>query len=228
MREPLWMTRTLPNAHKSAASFAHLGLACAISPLLTIVPTANMPLPPDKDSVLVFTSANGLNWFCEFTKLRHWPVVTVGDETAAQARGKGFKNVSSASGTSVEVTQLIKSNFPVSQPIIHCSGKHIRGSLTEDLQIAGFTARRDIYYESRPVQNLPKLDFTQLSYIALYSPLAAQTLRQFSPNLSTVTTLSISAATDAALGAIKCRSRLIAHTPNETAMLALLAPSQTV
>ena len=228
MRDRLWMTRTLPNAHKSAGNFERLGLACTVSPLLTIVPTVNMPPPPDKESALVFTSANGLNWFCEFTKLRHWPVVTVGDETAAQARGKGFKNVSSASGTSEDVTELIKSKFPVSRPIIHCSGKHIRGTITKDLHAAGFTARRDIYYESNPVLNFPKLDVSKLSYVALYSPLAAQTLQQFAPELSTVTILSISAATDAALGSIKCQTRLIASAPNETAMLALLGPSHTV
>ena len=228
MQKRIWITRTLPSAHKSAANFAHLGFASAISPLLKIIPTPNMPPRPRDDDVLIFTSLNALHWFCEFTKLRHWPVVTVGDETAAQAQIAGFKDVSSASGTSKDVTQLVKSKFQASQSIIHCSGNHVRGTIIEDLQTAGYTARRDEYYKSIPVSNLPKIDFATLDYIALFSPLAAKTLANFKPDVATTTILSISQATDTALGNIQCQSRLIAKAPNETAMLALLGTSQTV
>jgi len=224
----IWITRTLPSAHKSAANFAHLGLACAIAPLLKVSPTPDMPTRPHKDTVLVFTSVNGLNWFCQFTELRDWSVVTVGDETAAQAKAKGFKAVQSAGGTSADVTALIKSNFPVTQAITHCAGQNFRGTIIEDLVAAGYSARRDIYYQTHPVSGLPRMDLPKLSYVALYSPLAAQTLASFKPDLAHVTFLSISRATDAALGNLKCQSRLVAKVPNETAMLALLAPLQTV
>lgn len=227
-QERIWITRSLPGAHKSAVNFAQLGLACAISPLLKIMPATVMPLQPDKVDVLVFTSQNGLNGFCELTKRRDWRVVTVGDETAAQAKKAGFTSVSSAGGTSEDVTQLIKSSFSKDTSIIHCAGNHVRGKITEDLRAAGYKARRDLYYQSSPVSMLPKLDVSKLTYIALYSPLAAQTLAHFKPNLSGVTLLSISAATDAAIGDLRCQSRLIASAPNETAMLALLAPLRAV
>lgn len=228
MQDRIWITRTVPSAHKSAANFAHLGLACAISPLLKITPTPHMPSRPDKGDLLVFTSVNGLNWFCEFTPRRDWAVVTVGDETAARARVEGFTDVYSAGGTSRDVTDLIKSKFKTSQAVIHCAGKEVRGSITQDLKAVGFSARRDIYYETHSVTSLPKIDISKLSYIALYSPLAARTLASLKPNLSSVITLSISRATDSALGQIKCQSRLIAKAPNETAMLALLGRTQAV
>jgi len=226
MQKKIWITRTLPSAHKSAANFAHLGLAGAIFPLLKIIPTPMMPPRPKDNDVLIFTSLNALHWFCEFTKLRHWPIVTVGDETAAQARSSGFKDVSSASGTSKDVTRLIKSKFPSVQSIIHCSGNHVRGTIIEDLQASGYTARRDEYYNSFPVEGLPRMDFSTLDYIALYSPLAAKTLASFKPDLSTTTILSISEATDTSMGNIKCQTRLIAKAPNEAAMLALLGTSE--
>ena len=75
---------------------------------------------------------------------------------------------------------------------------------------------------------MPNIDLQKLTYIALYSPQAAKTLAGFNPDLSGITMLSISQATDEALGNIKCQSRLIAKSPNETAMLTLLAPILTV
>lgn len=218
----------MPGAHKSAENFAHFGLACVISPLLNVMPSPDMPPQPAKDDVLVFTSQNGLSWFCEFTKRRDWRVVSVGDATAAQAKSAGFTFVISAGGTSEDVTQVIKSNFPKNTSIVHCAGKHVRGSITQDLNAAGYKARRDLYYQSAPVSRLPNIDLSKLSHIALYSPLAAQTLASLKPDLSAVTVLSISQATDAALGDIGCQSRRIAAAPNETAMLALLRPSGAV
>lgn len=228
MSDRLWITRTLPSARKSAAKFADFGLTCIVSPLLEISPPSHMPSLPHKGEVLIFTSPNGLYWFCQMTDYRNWPVVTVGDETARQARSMGFEDVTSAGGTSADITRLIKSEISTGQTILHCSGQHVRGTITEDLQAVGYSARKEIYYESNPVTNLPEIDFTQLSYVALYSPLAAQTLKNFKPDLSTVTTLSISTATDTALGPLNCHSRLIANAPNETAMLDLLEPSQAV
>ena len=227
-QDRIWITRTLPSVHRSAANFAQLGLACAVAPLLKVMPAPTMPPKPQWDDILIFTSQNGLNWFCEFTKRRDWRVVTVGDETAAQATKAGFDKVSSAGGTSRDVTALITSNFAKGSSFVHCAGKHVRGTITQDLQAAGYKARRDLYYQSSPISSLPNIDLAKLSYIALYSPLAAQTLAGFQPNLAGITLLSISAATDAALGNIRCQSRRVAKAPTETAMLALLGPAGRV
>lgn len=228
MNETIWITRTLPAAHHSAAAFARLGLGAAVAPLLRINPPSDMPPRPEKNAVLVFTSGNGVQGFVELTDKRDWPVVTVGDGTAAKAKVAGFTDIRSAGGTSDDVTALVKAEIPIGASIIHCAGGHVRGSISEDLQAAGYQARRDTYYRSEPVTALPQIELTKLTYIALYSPLAAQTLARFAPDLVTVTTLSISPATDAALGNLKCQSRLIATAPNEAAMLALLAPQRTV
>ena len=228
MPNRLWMTRTLPHAHESAGSFAHTGLAVGIAPLLKLSPPSDMPKVPPKEAALIFTSSNGLDWFCKFTSRRDWTVVTVGDATAKRAKANGCTSVFSASGSSKDVTALIKSKFPVTQTIIHCAGRQVRGSIIEDLTQAGYSARRDIFYETHPVTKMPNIDLQKLTYIALYSPQAAKTLAGFKPDLSGITMLSISQATDEALGNIKCQSRLIAKSPNETAMLTLLAPILTV
>ncbi len=218
----LWITRSVPAAFKSAEQWALAGCAAAVAPLLKISPPTHMPPLPEKNAVLIFTSGNGLEAFKILTDERYWPVVTVGDETARLARDAGFKKVSSARGTSENIIRLIQDELPKTYDFVHCSGQHVRGAIAEDLSRAGYTARRDIYYQSSPVDALPKIDVGQLNYIALYSPLAAQTLASFKPDLSYTTTLSISAAADAALDGLNVQSRLIAKHPNETAMLALL------
>ena len=223
----LWITRSVPAAFKSAEQWALAGCAAAVAPLLKISPPDDMPPLPEKEAALIFTSGNGLDAFKTLTDERRWPVITVGDETARLARETGFKKVSSARGTSEDVTRLIKTKLPKSYSFIHCAGQTVRGSITEDLSAAGYRARRDIYYHSVPVETLPKIDLLHLNYIALYSPLAAKTLASFKPDLSYVTTLSISEATDAALEGLSVKSRLIAETPNETAMLALLDAAPT-
>ncbi len=217
----LWLTRSLPAAYKSAEVWARAGCACAISPLLTIVPAKAAPPPPPKNATLIFTSGNGLRFFVDYSDYRGHKIITVGDVTAKAAREAGFDDVISADGTSHDVTEYCLGHLPKDVPVIHCAGAHIRGSVTEDLRAAGYQARRDIYYQTEPAEKLPKLDISQLSYIALYSPLAAKTLASFQPDLSGLTTLSISAATDAELGDMPAR-RLIAAAPNEAAMLALL------
>ncbi len=228
MPETIWITRTLPLAHKSAQAFAHLGLAAAIAPLLWVSPPEHMPEIPPQDAVLIFTSSNGISAFCELTDARHWPVITVGAQTAEQARKAGFENVNSADGTSEDITALVRSSVSASTPIIHCAGVHVRGSITEDLRAAGYQARRDLYYRSAPVDKLPNIDLSKLNYLALYSPLAAKSLASLKPDLTGVTILSISKATDAALGNLKAQARLIAKAPNEAAMLDLLAPQEAV
>jgi len=218
----LWITRSVPAAFKSAEQWALAGCAAAVAPLLKIGPPPDMPPMPQKDAVLIFTSGNGIEAFKTLTDERSWPVVTVGDETARLARDAGFKKISSAKGTSGDVTRLILDKLPKTYSFIHCAGQNVRGTITEDLTKAGYTARRDLYYRSRPVETLPKIDLGHLNYIALYSPLAAQTLASFKPDLSLVTTLSISIATDALLGDLNIKSRLIAKSSTETAMLDLL------
>ncbi len=228
MSETIWITRTLPAAHKSAQAFAQLGLATTIAPLLWVSPPETMPDMPPKDGLLVFTSGNGVSAFCGLTDDRHWPVITVGEQTAFEARKNGFKDVRSAAGSSEDVTALVRSSVSKTTPIFHCAGVHVRGSIAKDLTQEGYEARRGIFYRSAPIDTLPKIDLTQLDYVALYSPLAAQTLARFKPDLSTITVLSISGATNDALGDLRAQNRLIAKAPNEAAMLDLLTPQSTV
>ena len=219
LQPTIWITRTAPAAFKSAEVWAREGYAAAVAPILEITSPKIMPELPPRDGVVVFTSGNGVNAFTRSTLLRHWPDVTVGAETKRIAHDLGFRTVTSAGGTSENVTQIILKNYKSERPIYHCSGNHVRGSITEDLTAKGYQAQRDIYYLSAPVKQLPKVNVAQMDFVAIYSPLAAKTIAAFAPDLSGATILSISEATDAALGAVSCKARFIADVPTERALL---------
>ncbi len=219
----IWVTRTEPGASKSAARYRDLGFETVVAPLLTLGPAYKAPPPLPKNAILVLTSANTLRFLGEFTDQRHWPVVTVGDATASAAREYGFARVISATGTWEDVVSTLKEAFAkTDRPIIHASGGHVRGQITERLRAAGYEAERHVYYQSHPVTHMPDMDLRDLTHIALYSPLAARTLAGFSANLAHITALSISAATDAKLGEFPFKRRIIADAPNEDRMITAL------
>lgn len=215
----IWITRTQPGADKSVAAFERAGFEAFAAPLLTIAPPAKMPPPPPAHSTLIFTSQNGVRAFCELTDKRSWPVVTVGDATAKLAQSAGFTDVRSAGGTVDDIAELIQSD-PVNERLyIHCVGRHVRGDVTGDLRQQGRRARRDVYYASSPVQNLPGVDIRACKAIVFYSPLAAQTYAEFAPNCEHMSAISLSAPIDHALGALLFKRRIIAKAPTELALL---------
>jgi len=219
LQPTVWITRTAPAAFKSAENWAREGYAAAVAPLLEITKPRVMPELPPRDAIVVFTSGNGAKAFADMTLMRHWPVVTVGAQTKRIAHDLGFRTVTSANGTSDDVVKVILKGFTAERPVYHCAGNHVRGNITEDLTVKGYRAQRDLYYQSTPVKALPKVNTGKLDFVALYSPLAAKTMAEFAPDLTGVTILSMSKATDAALGNMMCKARYIADKPTESALL---------
>lgn len=215
----IWITRTAPAAFKSAEFWAKGGYAAAVAPVLEVSKPREMPALPPRDGIVIFTSGNGAKAFANETMLRHWPVVTVGIQTKLICHDLGFRDVITADGTSEDVTQTILKEYLTARPIYHCGGNHVRGTIVPDLKEKGYRAQHDVYYQSAPVAQMPKVNLAQMDYVGLYSPLAAKTIAGFAPDLSGVTVLSISAAVDEALGDIPCKARYIAEHPSEPGLI---------
>jgi len=215
-RPSVWITRTLPAANESAIAWQRAGADTLVNPLLAIVPVRDYETPP-AGSHIIFTSKNGVDHFAG----RNHPVICVGDATAKHAQAAGFENVVSVDGTSKDITVWVLKNLPKSSRVTHVSGKHVRGSITEDLRSAGYDSQRIIAYQSEITPEWPMPDF---NVVALYSPLAAQAFREAvgTQKLNKIATISISPATDQALDGLDIGDRLIAARPTEDAMLALL------
>ena len=171
----VWVTRSLPGARRSAESLKAMGYEAIAAPLLTIGPPPVRPPNLSKDAALIITSQNALWALITETGARHWPLICVGDVTAALAVEFGFKDVQSAAGTSADIVPLISSLFPnESRPFVHISGQTIRGGLTAKLTAEGYDAARHIYYQSCPVDDLSNLQLSHIDTVLLYSPKAAK------------------------------------------------------
>ena len=208
----LWITRTQPAADESAHLWRAAGFDPLIAPLLEVQSVSHESLP--KDAVLIFTSKNAIDHVaCEGQR-----AVCVGDATAEKARAAGFTDVISVDGTSSDVTAWVQANLPTSQNICHVSGWHIRGSIAEDLLAAGYDAERVIVYRSIPRPIWPD---TLVSFVALYSPLAAQTFAKTarSHDVSVVTAACISQATADELSGLELKSVHIATRPREDELI---------
>jgi len=229
MTRTVWITRTQPLADETSEVVKALGFSTVIAPLLDISVVEKKPQEPKSSDIIIFTSRNGVRAFCALCAEREFDVVTVGEATAQSAREAGFTRVLSADGTSRDIAPLIVQNFKMDRHCIHASGLHIRGQITQELVQAGFRARRDLYYLSKPISSFPDIDVTTVSDILVFSPLAAKTLSEFvaaglAEDISQCRIISISAATDKALGGLICAQRLIAPRPTQQAMLTTLAP----
>lgn len=219
----IWITRTALGAAKSGKLWQAAGFKTSLIPLMQLRPVSKAPSRPLRGSSLIFTSINGVSAYAALGYDKEHHVITVGDATARAAKDCGFKNVISAGGASQDVTNLITQNLSKAVPIIHCAGEIVRGSITEDLQQAGYRARRDIYYETCEAElELP--DMNVIDVIAFYSPLGARSFakRYGHLDLKDVTALSLSTAVDVELEGLKFARRLVSPQPNETAMQGLL------
>lgn len=210
------MTRTRPNADRSAERWREAGFDPVIAPLLTVRPVADQPLVPD-DAELIFTSANGVR-FCGLQG-NDRRVYTVGKATADAAKASGFTNVTSGDKDWKTLSQIIEKT---DNPIVHLSGSVVRGDLVGDLRERGFKATRQVVYETVPVTSWP-IDVDDVNAVALYSPLAAETLmnlpvRDFSS--LTAFCLSENVAAPLCKNGVTGMTVHIAKNPNEMSLIA--------
>lgn len=211
LRTRLWITRSEPAATRSADAWAEAGFDALIAPLLSINAVTTAAGVPD-DAVLIFTSANGVrrSGLSGDDRL----VYCVGDATAREAMDQGFTSVVSADGDWRQLVQIIA---PTDRPIIHLSGGVVRGQIIETLRQRGLTASRRIVYSTEAQMSWP-IDINEVDAVALYSPLAAETLMALPARfLGHLTAYCLSPNVAEPLRDINVR---IAARPNERALIA--------
>ncbi|MGB0907332.1 MAG: uroporphyrinogen-III synthase [Maricaulaceae bacterium] len=215
----IWITRSQPGAEQSAAAFKNVGFTPLIAPLLEITPPKTIPALPPDDAVLIFTSKNGVNAFCTQASSRDWPVVTVGDATAELARSYGFSNIRSADGRGSDIPVMLASDPATNRLYVHVSGSHVRGDIVGALQRQGRKARRDIYYQSTPVERFPDINLHDIEFIVFYSPMTAQTFVGFMADTAHITAISLSPDIDDVLAPLDFTKRYVADKPTQNALL---------
>jgi uroporphyrinogen-III synthase len=207
----IWITRTEPAATQSAEAWAKAGFDPVVAPLLTIESLEPKPTLPDK-AVLIFTSAHGVLHSGLIGDDRR--VYCVGDATARVAKRQGFSSVVSADGDWQKLTKTIEKT---GAPVVHISGSVVRGEIVKTLRDQGFDARQHVVYQAKAATFWP-IDVNQIDAVALYSPMASETLMALPPrHLFHLTAYCLSENVAAPLRDIGVQ---IAQAPNERALIA--------
>lgn len=231
-RPQVWVSRTEPFAHQSAARLVALGYACRVLPLMHVNYARSTP---DLTGVgtLVFTSRHGVAAFARRCAERRLSVFAVGDATADAARRAGFERVASAAGDVVALRRLMRAQARRELgAVLRVGAAEPAGALVADLVADGFEvvdwpAYRTVVADERQILDAIGALNGGLAAVLLYSPKAGRALGRLlaKHNLPLGRLVCISPAAAVAVAAPADYAVRIALRPNETALFAALRAS---
>lgn len=142
------VTRPHEDAAHTAARLARLGHAACVSPVSLILPSGAGPASLRHDAV-VATSANAFRLASPelLGSLGDKRIFTVGDHTAAEARGCGLSRVTSAGADQRALSALIQASLPAGSRLLYLAGRDRKPGLEAGLRSAGMTVETvEIYH----------------------------------------------------------------------------------
>lgn len=173
----LLVTRPSEDADALAAKLERLGHQVIASPLLHIVPRADIDIPQDDYQSIALTSANAIRCLSgsrHLEALRRLPVMAVGPQSAEAARQAGFSNITEAGGDGVGLARhIIATSAAKAGPILYLSGLDTASDFSGRLERAGYSVRRVIVYEARAATALSP-NAAKAQGVLLYSPRSAR------------------------------------------------------
>jgi uroporphyrinogen-III synthase len=229
------ITRPEPDASRTAAKLQRLGHESVVDSLLTLELLPPKQLPGGTFAAIAATSANALRIAAvkvELTQLRALPLYAVGGRSAEAAREAGFRNVFSADGDAVAITELIARTLPPGSRVLHLAGEERAQDLGVLLAPAKIAVEVFALYRMRAAESFgaaaaAAISSGELDAVMLFSPRSAATFVAIAERqglagaVRRLRHLCISHATAAPLIAIGAKVEVAAE-PREDAMAALL------
>lgn len=234
----LLLTRTEPDATRSAAQLRALGHDVTVAPLLRVEHLPARTIDLDGVQALVATSPNTLRALQnhpDAQRLTALPIVVVGPGTASAARDMGFTTLIEGPAAARDLPRLIAARLaPHAGALLHFAGETLAFDLARALAEIGFAYRPHIVYRTAPVDRWPAgvsdlLARGALDGVILMSPAAAEAyatllaaagLREVSQRL---VHLCLSQAVAERLAVLPAVRTAVASKPNWQEMLALIA-----
>ena len=231
----LLVTRPREDADAFAAILKARGHEAVIAPLLELhfVPGAEISL--NGLQAVIASSANGIRGFAARSPERNLPVYVVGPQTAEAARQFGFAKIISADGdASALIAKVAERTNPADGKLLHAAGAETAGRIKQALEARGYQVEAAILYEAIPAESLPsnareELQTNRVEGVLLFSPRTARiftalvTKDGLAGNCQGLQAFCISAATAEALAPLGFARVAVAGSPNQAAMLDLLA-----
>jgi uroporphyrinogen-III synthase len=225
------VTRPEEDAGPLKAQLEALGHQVVMTPLMTIRPRAGVAIPERPWQAVALTSANGIRALPEAHGLDEFRTLTVGPQSLKAALARGLK--AEAHGGDVNgLAAFIRSALdPQAGPILYLSGAETAGDLEGQLSGAGFACHRAVLYDAVPAESLgaaeTALSKGELDAVLLYSPRTARIWLKLAESAGLlahaahVRNFCLSANVASVLP--EGWARFVPQTPDEQAMLALLA-----
>lgn len=149
-RGAILITRPEPGGAETAARVAALGFEPLLAPALILAPRRFVM--PDAQALLLTSRAAARS----VPVNPALPVFAVGEATAAEARARGFANVTAAAGTAAELARLAAARLdPAGLPLLLAVGQGYALDLAAELRGCGFRVTRRIAYAAEPAGILP-------------------------------------------------------------------------
>lgn len=175
----LLITRPKEDAAPVANLVAGRGFDTFIEPLLTIHYDGSQRLDLDDVQGVLITSANGARALARVTARRDLAVLAVGAASARAARDRGFVAVEESGGDVAALAKAAAARFdPHGGALLQVAGTVSAGDLAGRLEGLGFSLRRRVLYEARPVSALSQqlrgaIAAGEIGGVLLYSPRTA-------------------------------------------------------
>lgn len=230
------VTRPEPGAAETARRLRDLGWQPVLAPALVLAPC---PMSATAAQALLLTSRAAARGLTPGLKLpAALPVLTVGEATAAEARGRGFTDVTAAEGDAVALASLATRRLdPARGALLLAVGQGYGQELAALLRQGGFRVQRRIAYAARPATTLPGPAIAALgrlgdiAYALFTSPRSAECAMSLlrgaglAGTAAGLVACAISARVAATLAPLPWRAIRVALRPDQNALLDLLGPA---
>jgi uroporphyrinogen-III synthase len=149
-RRAVLVTRPAPGDAETAAALAALGWEPIAAPALVLRETPPARLPRAQALLLASRAA------ARALPPLPLPVLAVGEGTAAEARARGFADVTAAEGDAAALAALAAARLrPGAGPLLLAVGRGYGADLAAALRARGFAVIRRVVYAAHPAEALP-------------------------------------------------------------------------
>ncbi len=228
------VTRSAPGDHATVAALRDRGAPAISSPVLVTEFCA--PAEPDWTGVqaLLVTSAAAAGAVRSYESAKSLPVLAVGDQTAAALRDAGFSNVQSAHGDAADLLDLAGRLPPGAGRLVYLRGGDVATDLAAELAARGFATQSLVVYRASRAAMLTDRAISairagEVTRVVFHSQAGTQAFLSLAADsaltgyFNKMTAFAISARAAEPLDSGVWRAIRIASSPNETALLSIIA-----
>ncbi|HUB64758.1 MAG TPA: uroporphyrinogen-III synthase [Methylocella sp.] len=230
------LTRALEDAKRTAASLAREGHATVLSPVLEMVPTGAL-WPAGVIDGVIATSARAFELFSAAADWplpearRLMPLLLVGERTRDAARERGFEGAALIAPDAKTLVAEIGARFAAPHRLVYLAGRDRKPELEESLTEAGYGIEPIEVYAAQPAESLSEAALAlaktgEIGAVLHYSRRSTEIFldlaRDAGLSIARVNHVCISHDTAAPLLDAGIHGVLIAKTPDEPAMLAII------